>query len=817
MPERTPDRLRRISSRTKVKACPPSPNTVRIRNMQSKKSMERLRAGWNEDKKAQDRENAKLRMQRLRKGNQIQERKPYTERQNNVKIMSAEERKKLKALQRKQQRAYHAKLNKNVVENTVHITYSKFKQQVDEIQIEDKETVLNVDTPSHKMSRKARNASRTIRTKLSKLNQHEIAATVDDVLKKIDHAKDKCAVTINSSIVDALSSYLKPRRGKSTAQKAIINEIRSVALFNKIKQKYLTQKLQITSRRLKRLQDKRGRPKISEEKADQVRQMYEANSRPLPLKRRDGDLDVRVMESTILEVFKKYVAIYGNVISFASFSRLRPTNIRCSSVKDFLSCLCEQCLNVKFKLEAISRAAAKEGFTTFLPKEVSSLHELSKLAICENPTNDCYEQKCLECADNLQKCFLPITSLPQATELRTSWKTWKICDVQTIAKSVTTNSEGKKITETVHAAKKRNDFVRTEGTITDLVSEISVSMKNIPKHLHIADHQQAQRRLLRQNQTPSVVVMDVDYSENIVVKYREEPQSAHYCKPQFTLFPVSVEYFIGEIRYREELLCISDDLTHDVVQSDIFVQKAIDHIINDRGLSPESEFHIFSDRCAAQFSNRTMARFISDRERLTWNFYGVRHGKNLSDTAGANFKTLLTRHILATGDVISDLESFNNFKLPTPLLENRRRTVKTISLDEMTSMRAKYNVSAVPPLTGIKKIHQIISKNDGKICVRHLSCYCKYCINRSYEDCSHASTVGELKEKAMKNKKDESPPAEEDKEVDESSCSKCKECFESTCSFPWLQCCQCPRWFCGKCLPKKISKQKKVFFICDVC
>lgn len=838
MPSRKPDRLRsRISTENDLTTCPPSPNTLRHKRAATKMCMQKLRAGWSDAKKRQENEKAKLRMQRIRQAcSKANDRKSYAERVNKMKDLTNDERKRIKTEQKRKQRAYKKEKENNKVTNQTEIViFAEFvNNKIQEKTVASPTPPLLVNesqgetvTPTIplKLSKKARNASFCIRRRFSKMNKSDISATLHHVLKKnqdVIRAEEKDSVIIN-----AVSSFLKPKRGKSADQTAFIKQLKSVCL-KKVNRKYLTKKLKISCRRLNTMKDSRGRPKVKDGIVEQVKQVYEASSRPLPLKRKDGEMDVRILELSLKEVYQKYTDIYPAAdLSFMTFCRLRPKNIRCSSTKDFMSCLCEQCLNVKLKVEALVRVAAKENISCDLPKEINSLHSMCKLAVCAEPTNDCIDQKCPNCLNNLLNCFAPISTHPKASEVKTTWKTWKMSDIQTIAKSVSTNTDGKKNTETVHVMKKRNDFVRTEGTISELIKELLLDMKTHPKHLYVADHQQAQRRLLRENQTTSMIVMDVDYSENITAKYREEPQSAHYCKRQFTLFPVSVEYIQNETNYREEILCISDDLTHDVVQADTFIKTVMDHLINERGLSPESAVHIFSDRCASQFSNRYMATFISQRKNITWNFYGVRHGKNLSDTAGANFKTLLTRHILQTGDPFDTLDSFSNLELPTPQLERRRRTVKVISLHEMKELRNEYDLVSIPALTGIKQFHQIhSSQGNGSVEVRHLTCYCTSCLEGTRQLCTNKSNVGHIQVRLMKavhsNIFEEKNDIEErdeiaETEIDTNICSKCNENFEGTVSYPWLQCCQCTRWYCKKCLPKGVAKKKRTFFICDLC
>jgi len=787
MPNRFPDANKKRNLRKRSRSVEPiSPYEKTRRNKIAKKAMRKMRSKESEEKKEQEREKARERMMLLRahRKDSTKDRKPYAERTNDWKVLTKSAQKKLKTQQRREQRAFH-KLKQTSV-----VTYDEL--------IKEKKSVENNDRIEEEVQASGGSVL------------HDFVENDNNMAEDKQDSTDLISNTV-AEMLNTPKEKLKPSE--------IIQSIRKKAFERKIKLKYLTKALKISHRRLMRQRkDKRGKPCVNKSKMGEIIEHYAENSRNLPLKQKDGRFDRKVLEGTLREIYATYKANHQNPVSFATFCRLRPENIKCCSKKDFMTCLCEYCLNAKLKLEALRKAVSKTTLGNYLPEETKSLHSLCKLAVCNEDvvSNDCYKGNCDNCKDKMIFHFKCILDGELSKSIKASWKKWTLCEIDTIAKSTTVDESGKKSTKTVKVSKKQNNFVHLSGTAFDLVNDILHDMKTIPQHLFVANHQQTQRRLIRVSQPFSVVVLDVDYSQNISVQYREEPQSAHFNRPQFTLFPVAAEYFNEhEGRIREEILLISNDLTHDVIQADIFVQKARDHLINKRSVKEDCSFHVFSDRCPNQFSNKYLVHFLSKRKNVTWNFYGVRHGKNASDTAGANFKTLLAKHIAKTGDIIDSCEDFERLKLPEPQLKSHRRSIITIPLEKMVELRTNYSKVDVPPIKNIKKIHQIQSAGNGFIGVRSLTCYCNGCIQavgnafRSEDSaCGNAKMAGKVQWLQLNF---------DDVRIDENSCSKCSCVYENSKAFPWLQCCTCPRWYCRTCLPNGVWKRKKVVWSCERC
>ena len=158
--------------------------------------------------------------------------------------------------------------------------------------------------------------------------------------------------------------------------------------------------LKISCKRLNNSQNsslKKGRKPISPIIKSQVQDFYHAHSRPLPLKQRNGEKDVRILEDNLRHLYKNFTSETQVKISSTKFVLLRQRNIKTASTKSFLICLCEVCLNLKLKIEALLRNGIK------LPAYFMSLHDLINKTVCDTQSKTCYFVKCKECGVSLLK------------------------------------------------------------------------------------------------------------------------------------------------------------------------------------------------------------------------------------------------------------------------------------------------------------------------------------------------------------------------------------------------------------------------------
>lgn len=662
MRKRVPSTSKGVRTRSTKSSTYPKLKTPQFYK-QERERKQNERKKWSEAQKEKNREQSKIRMQKMR--GQVNVR-TYTPREHSLKDMTEEERKAIRREQRKQQRE---------------------------------------------------------RKKSQKDQEQNFEDFVNDIAER-NQNPNQVSSSNTDFISNAVCDYLKPRKKSSKTQKDLLHQIFVRSKLMGRKKKETATLLKVSLKRLNNSSqtEKRGRKPVSTVIVDQIHNCYMENSRPLPCKQRNGQFDVYLMEATIKEVYNIFCRQNPSIkISFAKFSMLRPKNVKPPSSKHFLSCLCEVCLNMKLKVEALM----KNGIV--LPDCFRSLYELCCKTTCDPPLKSCFYGDCLDCGTHqIEPILNQINQEKGNCEIQ--YKTWKKTETDSLHKIK--NVEGK--TETQKKKVFRSQFVVEKEKVSEILQELKLDLKPLTKHLFIAKHQQTQHTTLLKSLPKNTIVLDIDYSENVSTIYREAPQADHYNKKQFTLFPIVAQYWKSEADdspIREEFLLITDDLTHTEVQADILLHKVLMELKQREVYKENTWCIVFSDRCPTQFSNNHMAFILSQKMKFQWNFFGPRHGKNQSDTAGANFKTKLSNYILRTGQIISNLKDFKQLQTDweQPTNKSSRRTIMTATIEEIQQLKQHYKKSFTK-MVGIKQYHQLTAVNgNGKLILSELSCFCDSC------------------------------------------------------------------------------------------
>ncbi|XP_070545950.1 pre-mRNA-splicing factor CWC22 homolog [Ptychodera flava] len=132
----------------------------------------------------------------------------------------------------------------------------------------------------------------------------------------------------------------------------------------------------------------------------------------------------RVMECSIQNAYQDFIKEYPNLkLSLAKFSKLKPSHIKTQSHAKFLQCQCEYCVNVQFKLDALSVRCAQLGFQITVPNKYSA----SAMTTCPNDDTfakiSCVHRECEVCGTHLLlEHFKPL--LEDHSEKQIKWKKW---------------------------------------------------------------------------------------------------------------------------------------------------------------------------------------------------------------------------------------------------------------------------------------------------------------------------------------------------------------------------------------------------------
>ena len=136
----------------------------------------------------------------------------------------------------------------------------------------------------------------------------------------------------------------------------------------------------------------------------------------------------------------------------------------------------------------------------------------------------------------------------------------------------------------------------------------------------------------------------LDFAQNYLNVYPDEPQAAHWDHTQTVIHPI-VNFRIcpkdGAL-IMEEHIIISDDLMHDKFAVKAFQEVSVNNLISN-GFIPSCIVQ-FCDNCSSQYKSKGPFQNISTSDIPTVrNYFGANHGKGPSDAATGRVKQALTK------------------------------------------------------------------------------------------------------------------------------------------------------------------------------
>ncbi len=213
----------------------------------------------------------------------------------------------------------------------------------------------------------------------------------------------------------------------------------------------------------------------------------------------------------------------------------------------------------------------------------------------------------------------------------------------------------------------REALITKQLPIEEFVSELSTAIWNLSCHHFIAKHQSNHLKSLKENLSPSEIVVLMDFAENYSFIVQDASQGFHWENSQATVHPFAI-YYKGNGDNVEclSICAISDSLVHDTVVVHAFLTQAISII---KGKVPNvKHVHYFSDGSAAQYKNfKNIMNLCCHLEdyglTAEWNFFATSHGKSPCDGIGGTVKRLAAHSCLQhplQGQILTpdDLYSF---------------------------------------------------------------------------------------------------------------------------------------------------------------
>ena len=312
---------------------------------------------------------------------------------------------------------------------------------------------------------------------------------------------------------------------------------------------------------------------------------------------------------------------------FGTFYRLKPENVYSVGKIPENHCCCRLCQNFHLDKVAINEAKIKGIGNTTTDIILGSLCPVTDTdggVVADYGYYDCISRDCKKCGK--KKTFSSIYKqkvLAANPEIKNNqqlfkWKRWEM--------TVCQSKEGKEI--------KRLDKFTKQTTILEFLEYFIKDSKDMALHLFNWKWHDTQFNYIKSTLKPGMLLQVLDFAQNYMNKYQDEPKECHWDHAQTVLHPI-INHRIcpddGKMIVEEHII-VSDDLNHDKHAVKSFESASLQEL-RTNGFEPTHLLQ-FCDNCAAQYKSKGPFQYLSTSEiPAIRSYFGPNHGKGLSDSA----------------------------------------------------------------------------------------------------------------------------------------------------------------------------------------
>ncbi|XP_069107941.1 uncharacterized protein [Argopecten irradians] len=442
-----------------------------------------------------------------------------------------------------------------------------------------------------------------------------------------------------------------------------------------------------------------------------------------------------IMMETIPRTYAKFITKFpGTKLSLSHFRKLRPKSVLTMKHMKFINCLCEYCLNVKFKIDVIDKLLEKAGHSQhkLKSKEEAVQHTICQKGDGEFPKFECISRQCRQRSPHSIRVHLEVLDANQEC----CWKRWELSSIEKVANGKVQVS-------------KRQVLLEKTGLLQELLAEFVMELGPLGEHLFTAQWQKEQFSKLTTAVQEKCVVTVADFAENYRCPMQDEIQSAHYSYNQVTIYPVVAYYSCPEKHckeiVKESIIHISDDVVHDFEAVSTFTSRTESHL-KENGIDFTNHIE-FSDGCASQFKGKNTFFSVSNTENLERAYFGSRHGKSPSDALGGFVKRSAEGFVKSRAGFIRNGKEFHDFcssnlkKDITKCKDGKHSHSRSVFFYYDEIRRNASSRNTVKTLKGTRKLHSVRGVKPGVVESRNLSCFCGVCLGKKTGSCPNSKYV----------------------------------------------------------------------------
>lgn len=360
----------------------------------------------------------------------------------------------------------------------------------------------------------------------------------------------------------------------------------------------------------------------------------------IPFKRHSRNFYFRTAFNEVYNRYTNQMEKDGHrALSKSSMWRVLPARVyKPVSKVPYFQCLCATCENFKLASLAAVYAGLKGVSRESLETCMSAMCEVQETKDPKVPDlfqvdKLCLERRCPKCANKFST-EVTAKNLSEHWGRTVHWRQW-----EGTYEILPNGKNGKKL-----------DFSRKkkQGTLAELFSLLKVQVGTMCKHLFDSKWQGEQFEILKKNLKQGEILQVMDFAKNVSFDRQREVQGGYWYRKNITLHPV-VCYFLcpeeqcGQL-VKDEVMCVSNDLTHDGHAVECYQNRAIEHL-KKSGIQIDHVYQ-FTDNCSAQYKCYLPFGYISKFPLpLERHYFGAGHGKGPGDASVGRTKVLVASAI----------------------------------------------------------------------------------------------------------------------------------------------------------------------------
>jgi hypothetical protein len=324
----------------------------------------------------------------------------------------------------------------------------------------------------------------------------------------------------------------------------------------------------------------------------------------------------RYLRENMKRTHQKFVEECGLSMTYAHFCRLRPRKrVKLPTLTPISMAVCEYCGDVNFLCRALQSTHVKGVHT-----DVGETVEAMWCPVSNSfPKMACVKGTCAECGpEKLMRAILDSNDdLGDRKHEPLTWKKWEKIDTQT--------QKGTPV--------KALQQVTVYGTVWVCLKRYIRESFKLSMHLFVHKWMARQYQKMRNNMRPGTLVQTLDFAQNILLDYQEQPTSCHFGHGQATVFCIDSSMHCPGCSkvVRWHMTGLSPDGDHGAVAAASFTNACM-QTLADSGCD-FTEIIRFTDNCLKQFKSRKVFQRMSRSPiPVMLVMLGEKHAKNAADS-----------------------------------------------------------------------------------------------------------------------------------------------------------------------------------------